>query len=294
MSSLRLSVVVPAFNEAEALRDCLDSLREQIGVIDEVVVVDNNSTDDTAAVVDEFAATNSKFKRVLATEQGVIHARTKGFDSASGDVMARIDADSRVGPSWAEAIIDFFTRYGDTYEAGTGMCTSYDLPFQAKFRESHRRLSEEAAVKLAGPEGSDLERLFGSNMAITKTAWEQARPFSCMRSDVFEDLDLTLCLERNKVRIGLIPGAEATISGRRFLTSVRPYFRYCMRDQRTYKVHGFADRRRKAIIQMLLIAMPFYLINWIPFRAYDPTTEKFSLAMLRMPPEDRPTPRAHR
>lgn len=147
---------------------------------------------------------------------------------------------------------------------------------------------------MASPEGSDLERLFGSNMAITKTAWEQARPFSCMRADVFEDLDLTLCLERNKARIGLIPGADATISGRRFLTSVRPYFRYCMRDQRTYKVHGFPDRRRKAIFQMLLIAMPFYLINWIPFRAYDPATEKFSFAMLRMPPENRQTPRAHR
>lgn len=263
-------------------------------MIDEVVVVDNNSTDDTASVVDEFTQISEKFRRVEAKQQGVMFARTVGFDSARGELMARIDADTRVNPTWAQAILDFFEAHGDIYEAGMGMCTAYDLPFQERFRRSQRELTEEATAKLASGEGADMQRLFGSNMVITKAAWEAARPMSCMRTDVFEDLDLTLCIERNDVRIGLIPGADATISGRRFLTAVGPYFRYCQRDQRTYKVHGFPDRRRKAIIQMLVVAMPFYLLHWIPFRAYDPSTESFSLRMLRQPAQNRPTPRAHR
>ncbi|MCZ4553352.1 glycosyltransferase [Gordonia rubripertincta] len=294
MTTLRLSVVVPAYNEAEALRGCLDSLLGQISVIDEVVVVDNNSTDDTATVVEEFTLIDEKFRRVEAKQQGVMFARTVGFDSARGELMARIDADARVNPSWAQAILDFFAAHGDTYEAGVGMCTSYDLPFQERFRRAHRELTEQTRMKLAAGEPADTPRLFGSNMVITKAAWEAARPMSSMRTDVFEDLDLTLCVERNDVRIGLIPGADATISGRRYLTAVGSYFRYCMRDQRTFKVHGLSDRRRKAIIQMMLVAMPFYLLHWIPFRAYDPQTESFSLRMLRQPAENRPTPRAHR
>jgi hypothetical protein len=115
-----------------------------------------------------------------------------------------------------------------------------------------------------------------------------------MRTDVFEDLDLTLCLRRNNVRIGLIPGADATISGRRYLSPPAAYLRYCLRDQRTFKVHGLPRERARAILQMVGVALPFYLINWIPFRAYDPQTQRFSVRTLLRPPATRLTPRAHR
>ena len=300
MDESRLTVVIPAYNEAETLRGCLDSLVPQLTHLYEIVVVDNNSTDETASLVEEFASKYGKFRSVVATEQGVIHARTVGFDNARGDVIARIDADSRVGPGWAQSINEFFDQYGDVYEAGTGLCTSHDLPFQDRFRRSHIGITGDARAKLAamserpGSEGPDLQRLFGSNMAMTKKAWEQARSCSCMRSDVFEDLDLTLCLKRNGVRIGLIPGADATISGRRYLTPPPAYFRYCLRDQRTFKVHGLPKERAKAVVQMLVVAMPFYLINWVPFRAYDPASERFRIRNLIRPPQTRLTPRAHR
>ena len=300
MDESRLTVVIPAYNEAETLRGCLDSLVPQLAHLYEIVVVDNNSTDESRSLVDEFASGHGKFRSVTAPEQGVIHARTVGFDNARGDVIARIDADTRVGPEWAQSIKEFFHRYGDVYQAGTGLCTSYDLPFQERFRRSHTAITEEARAKLAamsersGSDGTDLRRLFGSNMAMTKRAWEQARSCSCMRSDVFEDLDLTLCLKRNGVRIGLIPGADATISGRRYLTPPPAYFRYCLRDQRTFKVHGLPRQRAKAMTQMLVVAMPFYLINWVPFRAYDPVSQRFRIRNLIRPPKTRLTPRAHR
>jgi glycosyltransferase involved in cell wall biosynthesis len=300
MDASRLTVVIPAFNEAATLRGCLDSLVPQLEHLLEVVVVDNNSTDETASVIEEYAAEHGKFRSVPVAEQGVIYARTAGFDHARGDLIARIDADSRVNPHWAQSISDFFRHNGHVYEAGTGLCTSYDLPFQERFRRSHARITEAARAKSAesadgpGSDGTDLDRLFGSNMAITKVAWEKARSCSCMRPDVFEDLDLTLCLKQNGVRIGLIPGADATISGRRYLTPPPAYFRYCLRDQRTFKVHGLPRAQAKAVMQMVTVALPFYLINWIPFRAYDPLTQRFSVRTLIRPPDTRLTPRAHR
>lgn len=188
MATPRLTVVIPTFNEARTLGECLESLVPQLSQVHEVVVVDNNSTDATASIVEDFAAEHGKFRSVIAVEQGVIYARTVGFDNARGDVIARIDADSRVGPGWAQSIKEFFDQYGDVYEAGAGLCTSYDLPFQDRFRRSHRGITDDARAKLSamserpGPEGADLQRLFGSNMAMTKKAWEQARSCSCMRS----------------------------------------------------------------------------------------------------------------
>ena len=195
MDRRRLSVIVPAYNEADARRECLASLFAQIDEIHEVIVVDNNSTDQTQGVIAEFAALSNKFASVPATEQGVIFARTVGLDHATGDVLARIDADARVNPAWAKAVLDYFGKYGDTYQAGTGMCTIYDLPFQDGFRESHAKIAEETCRKLERGEPADTERLFGSNMAIKKSAWHQIRSMSSMRNDVHEDLDVTLCLK---------------------------------------------------------------------------------------------------
>lgn len=293
MDRRRLSVIVPAYNEADALRECLASLFAQIDEIHEVIVVDNNSTDQTQGVIAEFAALSNKFASVPATEQGVIFARTVGLDHATGDVLARIDADARVNPAWAKAVLDYFGKYGDTYQAGTGMCTIYDLPFQDGFRESHAKIAEETCRKLERGEPADTERLFGSNMAIKKSAWHQIRSMSSMRNDVHEDLDVTLCLKMAGLRFGVIPGADAQISGRRYLSPPWTYFKYCLQDPRTFAVFGERRQQWRAWLILVGVAMPFYLINWIPFRAYNPETNEFSLSILLHPPANRPSPRAH-
>lgn len=278
MSTARLSVIVPAYNESEVIRDCLARLLGEIDSIHEVLVVDNNSSDDTRSIVDEFAAVNPKFSVIFEKEQGLIPARDTGFDSATGEILARIDADTRVGEGWADAVAAFFAAHGDDFEGGSGLCSFYDAPFQERFRRRHDELT---AQMLARPEvPREHNRLFGSNMAITAKAWGSIRTATSRRDDVFEDLDIALCLRSLGARVGLIPGADVTISGRRFRTGPISQIRYCLCDQRTYKIHGRASERRGAILTMILVTLPFYSVMYLPFRLYDPDTGTFSISAL--------------
>ncbi|WJZ01966.1 glycosyltransferase family 2 protein [Corynebacterium freiburgense] len=101
-----ISVVIPCFNDAALLRRCLKSLAAQHTPPDEVTVVDNASTDNTVEVAIAAGA------RVVSEERrGITWATRAGFDAASCEILARIDADvvapsdyiSKLRAAWAAA-----------------------------------------------------------------------------------------------------------------------------------------------------------------------------------------------
>src|SRR5690554_7959832 len=94
-----ISVVIPAKDDAEFLDRCLFSLSIQTRPADEIIVVDNNSTDDTAAV-----ARRHGVEPILETQPGITAAASAGYDAASGDIIARCDTDSRLPADWLEGI----------------------------------------------------------------------------------------------------------------------------------------------------------------------------------------------
>ena len=107
-----LSVVIPTYNRARILRDTLESLT-QLDSPDrpwEVVVVDNNSTDNTPAVVSEFEA-RLPVRRVFEGKQGVAAAMNRGFDEAQGQVVMIIGDDISPSPGWFKE----FTREIDAH-----------------------------------------------------------------------------------------------------------------------------------------------------------------------------------
>src|SRR5690242_20707866 len=96
---MRIAVVVPVRNDAEALEACLGALERQTRLADEIVVVDNGSTDGSARVAARHGA------RLVRTDvPGIPGATAAGFDSANGDVLVRLDADSRPAVDWLERI----------------------------------------------------------------------------------------------------------------------------------------------------------------------------------------------
>ncbi|MDH4393729.1 MAG: glycosyltransferase [Aquabacterium sp.] len=86
----QVSVVIPAYNAARTLRATLDSVRAQGPLVAEVVVVDDGSTDDTAAVVAEH---DPQARLVRQANAGVAAARNLGVSVARGDWVAFLDAD---------------------------------------------------------------------------------------------------------------------------------------------------------------------------------------------------------
>lgn len=114
-ADLAVSVVICAYNAELRLREVLDALRCQIvppGIGWEIIVVDNNSRDRTAAVAREIAPTLPVPVRVVSEpQQGLIHARRRGWLEARGAIVSYLDDDNVVSPAWIAAVAEFFATH---------------------------------------------------------------------------------------------------------------------------------------------------------------------------------------
>ena len=144
------------------LERCLIALRVQSRPADEIIVVDNASTDSTAVIARSFGATV-----LYEPMPGITAAASRGYDAASGDLIARCDADSVVPRDWLERIERTMGEHPDAV-AVTGPATFYDLSRLGDWLARVLYLGAyffSAGAALAGTP------LFGSNFAMTRDLW---------------------------------------------------------------------------------------------------------------------------
>lgn len=183
-----LSIIIIAFNEENYIGPCLEAIKHQTVQPDEVILVDNNSTDKTVTI-----ARSYPFVRIMnEPEQGMIPARDAGFNAAKGDLLARIDADTRIPPEWVRKVHEVMDNRADTICGVSGPQYFYEVDHPLL-----QKLSS-AVFSLFGYFGISRillrhETLFGSNMIITKPAWEKVRKEVCHDGQkVHEDMDMAI------------------------------------------------------------------------------------------------------
>ncbi len=104
---MRLSFVIPAYNEEAYLPACLESILVQtrgLGEFVEIVVVNNASSDRTREVAGGFAGV----RVVDEPRKGLTYARQAGFAASTGELVANVDADSRLTPGWVDRVLGAF------------------------------------------------------------------------------------------------------------------------------------------------------------------------------------------
>lgn len=122
---MKLSFVIPAYNEEKSIGACLESVLRQIenkncGV--EIIVVNNASTDRTKEIADSFPGV-----RVIdEPRKGLSSARQTGFSASCGDLIANIDADTRLTPDWIDKVFKAFLE-NPKLAAFSGPYIYYDL-----------------------------------------------------------------------------------------------------------------------------------------------------------------------
>ena len=104
MVAVKFSIIVPVYNVAQYLRECLDSIVAQGYRNWECICVDDGSTDDSGAILDEYAARDDRFVVVHQANAGVSAARNRGMDEASGDYILFVDGDDACVPWMLERI----------------------------------------------------------------------------------------------------------------------------------------------------------------------------------------------
>ncbi|MBD8506377.1 glycosyltransferase family 2 protein [Hoyosella sp. G463] len=288
---MNLSVVVPAFNEEDAIEPCLEALVSQRELPHEIIVVDNASTDGTAAAVSRFRERSPvPIKLVHEPAPGVAAARNRGFAEVTGEIIARIDADTRVEPEWSSAIVDFFAGKGAGFDAAVGPISKYDAPLRGLDRAGMALITRVATMR--GSENTEVRRvnsLVGSNMAITPQAWRDIKDDVSLSREKWDDTDVSLLLGKAGKQIAFVPGMRAGISGRRGRTSRQAFWRYSASLPRTLRMHGRLWEARASWITVWIMRT-MYLLVWVPNRAYDPETERYSWSRLRTGSEHRAHP----
>ncbi|GAA1901380.1 glycosyltransferase family A protein [Arthrobacter gandavensis] len=178
-----ISVVVPVRNDAAFLRRCLLALEHQTRRADEIVVVDNESTDDTAAVCEAAGV-----RRVAEPLAGVAAATACGFDAANCELLARLDADSVPPPDWLERMEDLVEAAGPLTVV-TGPGNFYGGNRLTRWIAEH--------LYIAGYRWSmnllmGHPPIFGSNFALPASMWKRMREgVHRSSSRIHDDLDLS-------------------------------------------------------------------------------------------------------
>ena len=266
-NQLKVSVIVPTYNEIKTIGPCLDALLDQTVAPDEILVVDNNSTDGTPEYV---AKHYKKVKVIFETTQGLIPARNRGFNEAKFYVMGRIDSDTIVERDWVEKLHEIFAD--PEAAAATGPSYAYDLPVNRKLVRKGMKFWQHTTNELIAGH----KMLWGSNMALTKDCWDVIKNTACNKPDILEDLDLGIHISEAGLKIVFDEYLITGISARRFNTSRKDILPYLKMWPETYRMHGQLKTARSAEALMratLLIHAPAYLM----LRGYDPDSKSFSL-----------------
>jgi glycosyltransferase involved in cell wall biosynthesis len=188
-----VSVVIPVRDDAAALRRCLARLRQQTWAPDEIVVVDNASTDSSADVAQAHGARVVPEPRI-----GIPYAAATGYDAARCDVVVRCDADTQPGPRWVEELVGRLEA-DDRLDAVTGFGVFYDAPRGVRVLSAAGYLG---AYYVCSHLALGHTALWGSNMAIRRTSWSAVARSAHPDADVHDDLDLAFALgPRSRIRL---------------------------------------------------------------------------------------------
>lgn len=98
MAKIKLSAAIATYNEAENIGDCLESIKD---IVDEIIIVDGSSADNTVEIAKQFGA-----KVEVTDNPPIFHInKQKAFDKATGDWVLYLDADERISKKLGEEIL---------------------------------------------------------------------------------------------------------------------------------------------------------------------------------------------
>jgi glycosyltransferase involved in cell wall biosynthesis len=237
--AVEISVVLCTYNRAARLADALTALVHQTDAPPyEVVVVDNNSTDDTRAVIGRLVS-GGVVRYASEPVQGLSHARNRGVATARADILAFTDDDVRVDPTWVRSIARAFAEYPDVDMVGGRVEPEWEA-------EPPAWLPQAGYAPLALVDyGAEPFRiapaqprcLIGANVAIRRQALERLHGFSARVQRVGDGIGST---EDHEFQMRLLEaGAAALYDPRVAVRAAVPRERLSKRYHRAWhKGHG--------------------------------------------------------
>lgn len=196
---MRIDVVVPAYNAAAFIERCIDGLFAAGFAAADITIVDDGSTDDTAARV----AAKGLQPVSLGTNTSASTARNAGARQGDGDILLFVDADVVVAPDTRRVIARFF----DANPGYAAVFGTYDAAPEAPGRVSrirnllHRHVHREGA--------GDAVTFWTGLGAVRRSAFEAVGGFD-LAVTMMEDVDFGLRLAASGARLRILTGLQGT------------------------------------------------------------------------------------
>jgi glycosyltransferase involved in cell wall biosynthesis len=266
-AKMRISLVIPVYNEVDRIHDCLTAVARQTVRPFEVIVVNNNSTDGTIAIARAFP-----FVRIITEDrQGVVYARDAGFAAARGDVIARIDADTVIPSNWIATLKAVFADSATDAVSGTVAYRDIALPHVVS------RIDLFWRRRMARLLGRDVA-LQGANMAMRTAVWTVVQSQLCHERGLHEDFDVAIHATKAGFNVRFDERVHAAVCYRQANYNFASFSRYALISPRTYLKHGVKSGRH--MYQVVLFVIMLYPIISVLSRGYDERLGRFSFAKL--------------
>ncbi len=199
------SIIVVTRNRARSLERALLALRKLDYPNYEILVVDNDSTDDTQNVIEKYRA-----KRVLSPSHcGIGYCRRKGVEASQGEIVAFCDDDCVPGSDWLTRFVERFRQDPAVGLLG-GQVINVGFPEKEGYSEAKRfkgRSKLGRNGKLVFVENPKEAEFFGNmNLAFRKSIVQSVGSYDPF-FNVMAEIDLQVRLRKSGYRIGFEPGA---------------------------------------------------------------------------------------
>ncbi len=212
---MKISVVICAYNEQDWIGGTLESLLGQERLPDEIIVVNNASTDGTAQVVEAFAALHPErnIRLIYEAKKGLHHAREAGWRVASGDVIVATDADIHFPVKWLQIYEQEFNAHPEI-AAMSGPVRYYDaLPFINWLAYGFEASNQPVGI---GKFFTKTYHVNGGNSAYRRVALEAINGYLEKPKDTFEDLHIAAKLQAANYAIRFVGRNKVLHTFRRF------------------------------------------------------------------------------
>jgi glycosyltransferase involved in cell wall biosynthesis len=240
--ALTLSIVIPVYNEENYIKACLDSIEHQSERPNEVIVVDNNSTDKTAQIASSYGFVTLLHEK----RQHQSFAQIKGFNNSRGDIIARIDADTILAQDWVKNIKKHFVSCKESV-AVTGPADFYDVCLR-KFAQSFFHIYHFFLASKLANHGM----MWGTNCAFRSSVWGKVKKNLTTQCDIWEDYDLSFGLAKHG-RIDYCNNIKVGCSLRSAHKDVSQLIEYQIRGVKTFKLH--VSKKRLVLFTLLWSSM---------------------------------------
>ncbi len=215
---MALSVVICAHNEQDWITATLESLTRQTRRADEIIVVDNASSDATSQVIQQFIDRHpgDNIKLVHEPKKGLWRARDTGWRTATSDIIASSDADITFPPDWLARIEQQFAD--PQINAITGTWRYTDALPVVNWTSAW---AEENRIK------TGQWQLFGANSGIRRKILAEIDGYADKPAEAFEDQYITQKLEAAGYRVEYVREIQVQHTFRRFnAQGLRGYLNY--------------------------------------------------------------------